>query len=380
MQFRATALTPVLVGDGRELSPVDYMVWKDQVNVLDQRRIFQLLSRGPRLEGYLAQLRRATKLDFASWGGFAQNFSQRRIPFEDPAVTTIWNSAPPESLFIPTFAADYRGAYLPASALKGALRSGLVFSRWSVNTIERLTASLEGERLPRRATENAEASAHASQMRVLAIADSNPVPASAFKIFLTRVASLDTRQPGKIQLAWKVAGRGSVPPQRVAEATPVFAEMAVPGTSFSGEWENRKFLEDPELSRSLGWRSPPSPATAIEAANHYAAAQLEIHLRYAEMAGLDALGQGLQSVKEELASIQGSPLACIMCLGWGSGFTSKTGFLETDHEPYRKLLRSMPVFSRSIREGVPFPKTRRLVFGGGQPSTLPGWIKVQFQV
>jgi CRISPR-associated protein Csm5 len=101
MKYKVTALTPLLVGDGRELSPIDYMVWKDQVNVLDQNRIFKLLARGPRLDGYLAQLRRATKLDFASWGGFAQNFSQRRVPFESAELSNIWNAASSELLFIP---------------------------------------------------------------------------------------------------------------------------------------------------------------------------------------------------------------------------------------------------------------------------------------
>src|SRR5947209_10875725 len=128
MRYKVTALTPLLVGDGKALSPVDYMVWKDQVNVLDQTRIFRLLARGPRLEGYLTQLRRATKLDFASWGGFAQNFSLRRVPFENAEAAALWNNAPSESLFIPTFTSDYRGPYVPASALKGALRTGLVFS------------------------------------------------------------------------------------------------------------------------------------------------------------------------------------------------------------------------------------------------------------
>ena len=89
MNYRLTVLTPLLVGDGQELAPIDYMVWKDQVNVLDQPRIFKLLSRGPRLDGYLAQLRRADKLDFASWGGFAQNFSERRIPFEHSSSTAM---------------------------------------------------------------------------------------------------------------------------------------------------------------------------------------------------------------------------------------------------------------------------------------------------
>ena len=79
MRYRLTCLTPTLVGDGRRLSPIDYMVWKDHVNVLDQWRIFRLLAKGPRLESYLTQLKNAEKLDFASWGGFAQNFAGRRV-------------------------------------------------------------------------------------------------------------------------------------------------------------------------------------------------------------------------------------------------------------------------------------------------------------
>lgn len=78
MQYEVKVLTPVLVGDGDRLSPIDYMVWKDQVNVLDQKRIFKLLSKGPRFDGYLEQLLRSEKLDFDSWGGFAQNYAGRR--------------------------------------------------------------------------------------------------------------------------------------------------------------------------------------------------------------------------------------------------------------------------------------------------------------
>src|ERR1700709_368353 len=99
MKYQVTVLTPTLVGDGNRLSPIDYIVWRDQVIVLSHPRIFKLLSKGPRLEGYLSQLQKATKLDFASWGGFAQNFSQRRIPFEHAESTSIWNAAQTESLF-----------------------------------------------------------------------------------------------------------------------------------------------------------------------------------------------------------------------------------------------------------------------------------------
>ena len=379
MNYKVTALTPLLVGDGRELSPIDYMVWKDQVNVLDQPRIFKLLSTGPRLDGYLAQLRKATKLDFASWGGFAQNFSQRRIPFESPGSTAVWNAAPSESLFIPTFAAGYRGAYLPASAIKGALRTGLVFARWSAATIDRIAASLEGDRLPRRVADAAESSAGASQMKILAAADSRPVPSTAFKVFLTRVASLDTRQAGRPQLVWKVSGRGSVPSQRVSESTPLFAEMATPGTVFEGQWDERTFFENPELARALGWRSAPDLKLIVEAANQRAAIELDLHAQYAQAAGLSAFEQSVQALKNELASAQNEPYTCLASLGWGGGFLSKAAFLDTGHEGYRKILRSVPPFARALRDGVPFPKTRRIVFTDGQPSTIPGWVRFHFE-
>lgn len=379
MKYRITALTPLLVGDGRTLSPIDYMVWKDQVNVLDQPRIFKLLARGPRLDGYLAQLRKATKLDFASWGGFAQNFSQRRIPFEHPDATAIWNAAASESLFIPTFAANARGAYLPASALKGALRTGLIFTRWSAGTMDKIASSLEGDRVPRRASEAAESSAGASQTKIIAAADSEPVAPGSFKIFLTRVASLDTRQPARPQLAWKVAGRGSVPAQRVLDATPLFAEMAVPGTSIEGKWDERTFFENAELARALGWRSAPEPKLIVEAANEYAAAQIALHTRFAEMAGLPSLQETTRRLNEELTAARSSPLSCLLCMGWGGGFLSKSGFLDTAQDAYRKILRAVPAFSRALREGVPFPKTRRVVFQGGQPAALAGWLRFQLE-
>src|SRR5208283_6072572 len=90
MKYRVTCLTPSLVGDGQRLSPIDYMVWKDHVNILDQHLIFRLLAKGPRLDGYLAQLKKADRLDFASWGGFAQNFAGRRIPFENVSAIPHW--------------------------------------------------------------------------------------------------------------------------------------------------------------------------------------------------------------------------------------------------------------------------------------------------
>ena len=34
MKYRVTVLTPTLVGDGEKLSPIDYMVWRNQRDVV----------------------------------------------------------------------------------------------------------------------------------------------------------------------------------------------------------------------------------------------------------------------------------------------------------------------------------------------------------
>jgi CRISPR-associated protein Csm5 len=378
MKYKVTALTPLLVGDGQQLSPIDYMVWKDQVNVLDQSRIFKLLSRGPRLDGYLTQLRKAGKLDFASWGGFAQNFSARRIPFEHSSSTDIWNKTQAEHLFIPTFASNHEGAYLPGSAIKGALRTGLVFSRWSPATIDKLASSLEGERIPRRLSEGPEAHAGAAQVRILAAADSDTASRSSFRVFVTRVANLDSRSGAAPAATWKVEGRGNVPAARLTESTPTFVEMAVPGTEFAGDCFERHFLQDTQLLKALGWRSIPDLGLLLKSANEYASAQLERHARFAESAGLPRLQQSIAQLQGELETSKIGTSGCLLCLGWGGGFASKSSAISNEGESLQKLLRNVPSFGRAFKSGPVFPKTRRIVFAMGQPAYLPGWVKLDF--
>src|SRR5260370_1929308 len=125
MNYRLTCITPALVGDGQKLAHIDYMVWQEHVNVLNQKRIFRLLAKGPRLEGYLSQLKKADKLDFASWGGFAQNYAGRRIPFEHAISAQYWERATAGSLFIPTFSTGPSGPYVPATPLKTALQTNV---------------------------------------------------------------------------------------------------------------------------------------------------------------------------------------------------------------------------------------------------------------
>ena len=370
MKYRLTALTPLLVGDGDRLAPIDYMVWKDQINVLDQHRIFRLLSRGPRLEGYLMQLRKAEKLDFASWGGFAQNYAARRIAFEHPSSTPVWEQARAENLFIPTFCSGPNGPYLPASALKGALRTALASTRWNPGVIRELASRAEGERGLRRPGEAAEAMtlgpAVNDPMRTVSVGDSDTVHPAVFRIFLVRVATLAERG-GNLELAWKQAPRGYA--TTASGSTPVFAEMAPPRTSFTGEWK--------VTPRGQAKKDHQGHERLFQSANEHAFKLLEAHREYANRAGLSRVGASLDAVTSLLNDVKQRRDACIVNLGWAGGFLSKTAFLDTGNEDFRKLLRASPNYERAVRTGLPFPKTRRIVFEKGEPANLAGWAMLE---
>lgn len=378
MKYRVTCLTPTLVGDGQRLSPIDYMVWKDQVNILDQRRIFRLLARGPRLDGYLNQLRKAEKLDFASWGGFAQNYAGRRIPFEHASLTQHWEKARAENLFIPTFASGPAGPFLPGSALKGALRTGAVHAQWSSRGMSAIAEKLKDEdpRALRRATAPAEDSALGAGggniMKVVAAADSATVPITGFRVYLLRVSTLESKAAGKLELAWKMGPRGGT--KRVEESTPWFAEMADPGSVFEGVWTESQFLTQPEIVRYLRRKDVPVRETLFATANAYAAEQLAAHKQYAQWAGLGQLETSVSALQQKLEDARSSGTGCLVNIGWGGGFLSKAAFLNTTDSSYRQILKQVSVYARAIQSGLPFPKTRRIVFANNQPATLPGWV------
>ncbi|MBI1789453.1 MAG: type III-A CRISPR-associated RAMP protein Csm5 [Acidobacteria bacterium] len=366
MRYSVTVLTPLLVGDGQKLSPIDYMVWKDHVNVLDQRRIFKLLAKGPRLDGYLAQLRKADKLDFASWGGFAQNFAGRRIPFEHSTSSAYWDRASGESLHIPTFACAASGPYLPGAAIKGALRTGMLFASLRDGSLRSVAQRFQGERPPRRPAEGPEeqalGGASSNKMRALAVADSQPVATQTMKVYLLRVSTLlQARGPGEYSLAWKQSPRGAVDGRRPEDSTPAFAEMAAPGAAFEGAWREKGV---PERRR------------IFQGVNECAAQMLSLQQQYAKWTGLELLNRQIADLQGRLDALD-SGSACLLSLGWGGGLLTKTAWLGKDSEDHLQILRSLPLYSRALSTGLPFPKTRRIVFLENKPATLPGWVLLE---
>ena len=358
MNYKLTCLTPTLIGNGDELAPIDYMVWKDQINVLDQRRIFKLFARGPRLDGYLAQMKKATKLDFASWGGLAQNYAGRRIPFEHASLTRHFERAVAEHLFIRTFSSNSASEiYVPGTAIKGALRTGTVFAGWNENAWQNVNSQL-AERMQRQPAAQADDRIAGKRFSNVGSSDSTPLPNTTTRVYLTRSSTLAGRD-GKLELAWKRAPSGST--KSADDATPTFIEMAQAGAVFEGVFRAKDVTP------------------LFRAANLFATGLLANHANYAEIAKLSKLSEAVAALRAEVERASESRNTCLLPVGWGGGFLGKAALTDSSSEAVRDVLRKLPLYQRAIQTGLPFPKTRRIVFLNDQPATLAGWMLLSVQ-
>ena len=45
----------------------------------------------------------------------------------------------------------------------------------------------------------------------------------------------------------------------------------------------------------------------------------------------------------------------------------------------KRQAEALPYYERALQTGLPFPKTRRIVFSDNQPATLPGWALLELE-
>lgn len=239
------------------------------------------------------------------------------------------------------------------------------------DTAKRVTT----DRPPRRPAEAIEdqalGAAGISRMRFVGAGDSAPIATSNFRVYLLRTSTLQPRGGG-FTLGWKQSPRGTV--ERPDDSTPTFAEMAVPGTTFGGVWDEKKFFLQPEVRRSIRWPEV-SRARIFESVNVYAQGLLALQRQYASFAGMGLLDKSLDELEQKLAETRAKG-GCIFPLGWGGGLTSKSAWLDTTNADYRQILEQYQIYNRALATKLPFPKTRRIVFMGNRPATLPGWVEL----
>ena len=108
--------------------------------------------------------------------------------------------------------------------------------------------------------------------------------------------------------------------------------------------------------------------------NGYTEQILRLQKQYAEWTGLALLKATIEALETRLREIREAHYGCMLPLGWGAGFLSKAAFLNTKDESYRQLLSQVGFYARAIQSGLPFPKTRKIIFLANQPASLAGFV------
>jgi len=183
------------------------------------------------------------------------------------------------------------------------------------------------------------------------------------KIYLLRTSTMVARGAGKFELGWK-SPRGTADARRIEESTPVFAEMAAPGMVFEGTWKESSAQDRQKL---------------FQASNSFATSQIQRHMAYAGALGLERLAVTLGELEKRLLETgnDAGNRSCVLSLGWGAGMLSKISVGDTADPNYRSILRHVSLYQKAMQTGLPFPKTRRIVFEGGRPAYLPGWVLLE---
>ncbi|MBI2690197.1 MAG: type III-A CRISPR-associated RAMP protein Csm5 [Acidobacteria bacterium] len=339
-RYRLTVLSPTLTGSGELLTPIDYMVWQNEVRVLDQERIFKLLARNPRLESYLEQLRKADRLEWSQWGGYAQNYSSARIPFASGGLSAIWEKARTEDLHIPRFAHGGGRRLLPGSAVKGAFRTAWLNGALEPERARKVWAECAAAGLRWKTLAALDAAGGRKALDGLAFTDAR-TPADTFRVYQTRVLVLRAESKSGPS-EWK-------PGQQ-------FAEMAKPGAVFEG-------------------RGALPPGTG-EALRVQARRVIAGHIAFARHAALKPLAEAVDKLRDEESRLTGD--SAIFELGWGAGFRSKTLAPDLSTPEARMALTGMPGIRKSVVPGLPFPKTRRIAIDGGGGAALCGWVRLDW--
>lgn len=368
--FEVEVLSPVHIGTGRELGNYDLAVIDGRLWRFDPERVATNLAADPHLlDRYIDEGTAA----LAGWPEEARRACARyALPWAGPAPRAVREHV-----------ADPLGRlYLPGSALKGAIRTALLWA-YHAGLNEEAKArqrALIGQE-PRREVAGRKweqrvfgKDPNHDLLRALRVIDSTPLPAAVAHVVEIRIA---VQEPNG-DLTWFIR-----PQQHTSDpdqAIVLWAEAIPPGQRLRLVVEVDRFLTENATEGEA--EAPTRPAQALEfdrrrrrlerwipRCNYAAEGRAIAEQQWAEALGFEALANFYRRLRAEMAR---APEAAYLQLGWGVGWRGKTAVEPLGPEAVAEARRRYGLG----RRGDPFPKTRRVVFRNGQPWAPLGWVRL----
>lgn len=258
--------------------------------------------------------------------------------------------------------------YLPGSGIKGAVRTALAWVLWQNQGQELDTArllpnpkwagsELERDLLGRNPNEDL--------LRALHVADSKPIPSERLMVINVRVINRFGKPGAPVEL------------EAVRSDSVFEAQMKIDTALFS-DWARRSHLhtQGKEILLSL-------PKIIHMHAHQRVLSELEW---YKNLPG----GQEIRSFYQKLAQYVPPQNACLIQLGWGTGWEDKTFGTHLTKDPRKQnyIIKKYRLGKGIYNEQVRFPKSRRVVMRifrdkSGRLNEIPslplGWALLEME-
>lgn len=365
----AEVITPVHIGTGEILLPVDFVVHDGVLYVIDVEKLIEFLPHD-RVETFSSMLIQAMNMQkIFEW------LNIKPADYGKYAKYVVSCHFQPSELHVSVKNAN-KEPYMPGSSVKGALRSAICYNLFNTPQSKRWLISETFRRLRRRNAEKSiqdfiesifgrepfkrkrkRHSPHYDIMRFFRISDSASVDSNQIEV--QKVYVIETSGLGR----YKVTDLR------------MHVEALVPRLKTSGKITIDKTLSHEVYSEYRSWFPKCDVSTnlntVISYANKFASDLINYEIEFASSYGIEPLMRFYVNLKQNvLQKLENNQF--LLRLGWGSGYYATTiGMLLKDERIFRRIRERFELGNLHIPV---FPISRRVIFMGKEMLPL-GWVK-----
>lgn len=421
MKYEVEVISPVHVGSGGTISPIEYAI-EDKFYRADMDRLFE--DERFDTDGFI----KGAKGGALYLGDLKHELTREQVRYGLDISISVKNELC-KSVYLPTgeireFIKTRDLPYIPGSSIKGALRTAILWKALKDPRILHDAKEIirkQGKVNPKKADEGIDKIVFGRNpnydiLRALQVSDSNITAMNDLE--LSKVVILSDAKEG---YGWKTfRGKRSFIVPNYADATPIFIEALKSKSVLTGTLKIDNWLlrgEEEEIAKELQFNGKQYLVEDVamnckEFAKDFIAGEITFFERY-HGGVLTKIIEFYKTLREELKSLSENEL--LLHISWGSGWHGMTvGNLfdvkmlrenfylgknikrsfctkcntqlvkeRTDDRFYdycpkcRKHIRRNEQYQKIVKMIWPFPKTRRIVFGDGKPMYPPGWVKLK---
>ena len=354
MRYRLEVLSPIHIGNGLEISPMEYVVDDSGFYRVDMDSLFR--DKDFSIDDFIKN----TELDSFYLGEFYGGIAKRHKRYVLEVSDSAKNSMRIKKNEVREFIKTGGGVYIPGSSIKGAIRTAFLWSLlkdddgWlsKVKYLEEIARGFKKVN-KNKVDDKIEQEVFGKDpkydfFKLLRVSDSNILPYSSLSVNKVRILTK------KFDDIWK--------------RFDILLETINVGTNFELDISIDRSLMDADIFSNVPVRSLDDLGVVC---SQFSLDLIDYELDFFKSCNVGGILDNVNRFYRTLREIRGGIL---LRISWGSGWHSMTIGRILDGILIDMLRRRYGLG----RKGVPvFPKTRKLIFGGDKPIYPLGWIKLE---